>query len=232
MGERQGELLRTAHLALCRASPRHLRGRILAVIAMRTDHKTPALDWRHVFREKLREGRVEDAQRAALLALFAADWARVRAVARRRLDHDACFAVAECALRKVGSYAHKTIAETGAPPDVENPWGLLRFYVRRCVLNLRGSDSPQDDFDADALPAEAAAESDPDLRAAVALCLDRLDAAHLAVLAAHLDGLDDLDAAITFQLSPAGVRTRRRRARLALRECLEAQGITVGGDDD
>lgn len=186
-----------------------------------------ASDWQDDLRAALRDGRIEDAQRAGLLGLFAARWARVCAVARRRLDHDACFVVAECALQKLGAYAARSIAETGAPPEVQKPWGLIRRYVRFCIANLPPGDVAPED------PPEPAVLADPDLLAAIAICFDRLAPEDQAVLRLTLDPDGDKAAAVALRLSPAGVRTRRHRARLALRACLEARGITVeGGEHD
>jgi len=195
----------------------------------------PALpfDWQLAFRDALRAGLVEEAQRAALLALFADEWSRIRAVAGRRLDHDACTAVAVCVEQKVASYHASASRDGGSlPVEVERPWGLLRVLVWQCLHRKQRKtpalmdDLPEVAFD-DALDLRVA------LRMALPLCFDQLPEDARVVLAPHVTGLGDPETAMRLGIPQTTLRTRRRRALQALRECLEKRGITVdGGEDD
>lgn len=187
-------------------------------------------DWQTRLKDAVDQQRLNDALGEALLGMFGDnDWRMIRGVSQRwrHLEHDLCFAVAECALKKLRSYVEGTIKTCGRPPVINKPAALLRRYVRWCLDDLR---LPTPTLEAEDTASEA---SDPSLRAALILCVEAMKPELREILRMKVDGLDETRAAVKLKLSPAGVRTRFYKARGELEACLKARGFDVveGGDD-
>ena len=150
-------------------------------------------------------------------------------MAGQPVDHDRCSDVTECALRKVASYASSHASKDGGPLIVPQPWGLLRRFVLQCLTNAARRPRREEFSDE---PPEESVGSDPELRAALALCFDELSDLERETVRLLIAELSDAEMAMLLGLSQAGVRTRRRRARQSLGECLEKRGIVIEGAVD
>lgn len=179
-------------------------------------------------REAVLAGSAEETWLAGLELLFVGDWALVRSAAGRPVDHDACFAIAECALRRLDNYVQRQITLHRAPPRLERPAGFLRRCAWRCAREGRAPDvptEPSEDFG-------GAVASSPDLLAAVMLCLDGLSDADRRLFTMQVGGASDSVMAVALRKSPAAVRIQRSRARAALEDCLDSRGFSQRGLDD